>query len=60
MQTPYRIPDFQDRILNGKSKRERAKVLAEFAIQTGLCSDNPDLWHLVQKDFIEPAETPKA
>jgi hypothetical protein len=56
MQTPYRIPDFQNRILTGKNKRERVRVLAEFAMINGLCSDSPELWHLLQKDFIEPAE----
>jgi hypothetical protein len=55
MHTSYRIPDFQNQILSGKNKRDRIKVLAEFAIQNGICSDNPEVWHLIQRDFIEPA-----
>jgi hypothetical protein len=59
MQTPFRIPDFQQQLLSGKNKRDRIKALAEFAIANGICSDSPEVWHLIQRDFIEPANEVK-
>jgi hypothetical protein len=53
---PYRLPDFQQRYLEATTKRDRGRVMAEFALKFGLGSDNSDLWHQIQADWIEPSE----
>ena len=54
MQVPYRIPDFQKRYLDCSTKRDKGKVIAEFALKMGLGSDNTELWLQIQADWIEP------
>ena len=56
MQVPFRIPDFQQRYIDAKTKRERGKVLADFAIKMGISSDNPDVFHQIKSDWVEPVE----
>ena len=56
MQVPFRIPDFQKRYVEAKTKRERGKILADFAIKMGISSDNPDVFHQIQADWVEPVE----
>jgi len=56
MQVPFRIPDFQKRYVEAKTKRERGKVLADFAIKMGISSDNPDVYFQIQADWVEPVE----
>jgi len=56
MQVPFRIPDYQKRYVEAKTKRERGKVLADFAIKMGISSDNPDVYFQIQADWVEPVE----
>ena len=56
MQVPFRIPDFQKRYVEAKTKRERGKVLADFALKMGISSDNPDVYFQIQADWVEPVE----
>ena len=56
MQVPYRIPDFQQRYQEAKTKRERGGVLADFALKMGIGSDNPDIYFQIRADWIEPVE----
>tara|TARA_Y100000401_G_scaffold72994_1_gene59008 strand:- start:708 stop:971 length:264 start_codon:yes stop_codon:yes gene_type:complete len=53
MQIPYRIPEIQRRYLDAKTKRERGRIMAEFALKLGLGSDNPELWKMIKTDWIE-------
>ncbi len=54
MQVPFRIPDFQERYSDSKTKRERGKVLAEFALKMGMGSDNPEVWSQIHSDWVQP------
>ena len=56
MQVPFRIPDYQKRYVEAKTKRERGKVLADFAIKMGISSDNPDVYFQIQAEWVEPVE----
>ena len=56
MQVPFRSPDYQKRYVEAKTKRERGKVLADFAIKMGISSDNPDVYFQIQADWVEPVE----
>lgn len=56
MQVPFRLPDFQKRYIEAKTKRERGKILAEFAIKMGITSDNPDVYFQIKADWVEPVE----
>ena len=56
MQVPFRIPDYQKRYVEAKTKRERGKVLADFALKMGISSDNPDVYFQIQADWVEPVE----
>jgi len=56
MQVPFRLPDYQKRYIDAKTKRERGKVLADFALKMGISSDNPDVFFQIQADWVEPVE----
>ncbi len=56
MKLPYRIPDLQKEYVEASSKRERSAIVARFALQHGLGSDNPEVWRAIHSDFIEPSK----
>tara|TARA_R100001594_G_scaffold92113_1_gene126417 strand:+ start:190 stop:444 length:255 start_codon:yes stop_codon:yes gene_type:complete len=44
MQTPFRIPDFQERYRKADTKRDKMQVLRDWARVTGFLGDAPDIF----------------
>ena len=51
MQTPFRIPDFQERYRKADTKRDKMQVLRDWARVTGFLGDAPDIF----EDFQAPS-----
>ncbi len=54
MQVPYRIPEYQNDYNKAGTKKERGAIMARFCLLFGLGSDNPEVWHQIHTDWIDP------
>ncbi len=46
---PYSIPEYQSALRVHKTKRDRTAILASWAIKTGLVSDAPDVYAILEE-----------
>jgi hypothetical protein len=45
MQTPFRIPEYQERYRQADTKRDKNQVLRDWAKATGFLADAPDIFY---------------